>query len=114
MAMEEMIRDEIQEFEVSCLHGSFLLRLRKADSRWLIRTAISYLPKEPWKLSLGILRLLQTNLKDLLKRDIRDTYGNPFVIFILLRIILPIVLRLVFEWWLNRRDTSEEKLDWIW
>jgi len=33
---------------------------------------------------------------------VRMKYGNPIVIWILLNIIVPVVVRLVIEWWLNR------------
>ncbi len=100
-------RFEIGRFQTA------LLRLREEDSKWLIRTAISYLPLRPWRFDETTKEMIQINLKALLQNDIKDTYGNPFVIFILLRIILPIVLRLVIEWWLNQEDTTEDRLDWI-
>jgi len=29
--------------------------------------------------------------------------GNPVLIWILLNVVVPIVVRLVIEWWLNRK-----------
>lgn len=84
-----------------CLEKSFLLRTRKSDTRWLVRRAIGYLPLKSWNVTNETRKLMEGNLRELLARDIREKYGNPIIIFILLRIILPIVVRFVIEWWLN-------------
>ena len=74
-----------------CLKRSWRLRLRRRDSEWLIEEAVR----------MGRLigeRRLTVNLGLL----VRMKYGNPIVIWILLNIIVPVVVRLVIEWWLNR------------
>lgn len=34
----------------------------------------------------------------------RDRVGNPVVIWVLLNLVVPIVVRLVVEWWLRRKE----------
>ncbi|MBN1910029.1 MAG: hypothetical protein JW818_09845 [Pirellulales bacterium] len=33
-----------------------------------------------------------------------DRYGNPVVIWILLNVVVPVVVRLVIEWWVHRKE----------
>ena len=37
-----------------------------------------------------------------LTQHVRGTVGNPIVIWLLLNIVMPLVLKLVFKWWENR------------
>ncbi len=95
-----------------CLKKSFLLRIRKSDSRWLLHAAIRYLPPDSWKMTDETYELVESNLKKYLVRDIRKRYGNPVIIFILIRIILPIIIRLVIEWWLNQNKVPKKLPAW--
>ncbi len=81
---------------------SLILRMRRKDSRRLLWQAFCYLP-DLSGLSIREIQNVEITLKSYLSREIKKKYGNPIVIFILLRIILPIVIRLVIKWWLNRR-----------
>ena len=43
-------------------------------------------------------------LKIYLRRKVYEEYsGSPILVWVLLNIIVPVVIRLVIEWWLNRR-----------
>lgn len=91
----------IQDF---CFKKSMLLRLRRKDSIYLINLAVGFLPRKPWDVSQRSLGLLRQNLRSTLENDVRRSYGNPLVIFILLKIIIPIVVQLVIRWWLSRSN----------
>jgi len=41
-----------------------------------------------------------------LSRKVREDYGNPILIWFLLNVIVPAVIRLVIKWWLNRGALS--------
>ena len=99
--------NEFNEMVDVCLKKSFLLRLRKSDSKWLLHIAAGYLPFMPQEMSKETYKLIESNLRELLVRDIRKRYGNPVIIFILLRIIMPIVIRLIIEWWSNHYEAQE-------
>ncbi|KKL78060.1 hypothetical protein LCGC14_2028640 [marine sediment metagenome] len=104
---------DIYEAERRMLSSSFLLRMRANDSRWLIRSAILYLPTQSWRISENTKILIFRNLRKFLKKKVRDIYGNPIIIFILVNIIIPIIIRLVIDWWLNRENNSEKEIGWI-
>jgi len=85
------------------LARSWTCRRWRKHTCWLVREAIEFLPYAPrpgerpdvWR----------GRLRAHLRRQVRDAeFGNPVLIYILLNVILPIVVRLVIEWWLNRRD----------
>jgi len=94
-----------------CLARSGRLRLRPGDSRWLIDLALARLPKtvppdfymweDRWR----------TRLKDKLTTAVWQRYGNPVVIFILLNVVVPIVVRLVIEWYLSRKEEDDTDND---
>ncbi len=42
----------------------------------------------------------RTRCRDTVRREV----GNPVVVFILLNVVLPIVVKLVIEWWTNRKE----------
>lgn len=99
-----MLRSEAE----GIVNSSRLLRLRRRDSVWLIENAIAALPLQPPG-NVETRKLFENSLKTILERRIRERYGNPFIVFFLLKVILPIVIRLVIEWWLNSRT----RLDWV-
>jgi hypothetical protein len=90
--------------EKHCLCRSRRLRLRSVDSRWLIRLAADHLPWEPpWKDATDAAEL-RPRLSGLLNDAVSDRYGNPFVVWFLTSIIVPTVVRLVVDWWNERKD----------
>jgi len=90
--------------EEYCLSRSSRLRLRAADSRWLIRLAIQQLPPIPPRNFHRHQGEWRARLRASLTEAVYQRYGNPIVIWMLLNVILPVVIRLVIDWWLNRRD----------
>ncbi|NLS96686.1 MAG: hypothetical protein GXX96_31505 [Planctomycetaceae bacterium] len=71
----------------------------------MVRDAVLMLPENPvaadqaddWR------RRLAERLKDRVRQQ---RVGNPVVVFILLNVVVPIVVRLVIEWWLNREGAQ--------
>jgi len=88
--------------EAFCLGRSWRLRLRPADSRWLIRLAVEQLPPGPVCESAG--RALAGELRSSLAASVRARYASPLVVWVLLNVVVPIVVRLVIEWWLRRKE----------
>lgn len=93
----------IKELEAYCLSRSCCLRFRRIDSRWLVRHAILALPSYSWDISNETYEILRTQLKGYLNKIIRKKYKNPIIIWILLNVFVPIVIRLVIDWWLNNQ-----------
>lgn len=94
--------ERLTNAEKYCLARSWRLRRCRGYTRYLVRNALEYLPPKPphvadpaeWRESLRV------NLTAKIRLD----YRNPVIIFMLLHIVLPIVIRLVIEWWLNRHQ----------
>lgn len=86
-----------------CLGRSWRLRLRRRDSEWLIEEAVAmcnlHIHKPLWLRGAGLLNYLSGR--------VREEYGNPILIWFLLNVIVPVVVRLVIEWWLNRRESLQ-------
>jgi hypothetical protein len=91
-----------RDAERYCLERSVRLRLRPADSRWLIRLAVEQLSEGPYVQ--GDECALHAKLTAVLWERVRDRYGNPVAVWVLLNIVVPAVIRLVLEWWLHRRE----------
>ena len=90
--------------EEYCLKRCCWLRLRPKDTRWLVRLAVAQLPPEPPP----VLYLMDKaawgdRLRASLGDAIRQRYGNPLVVWFLLYVVVPVLVRLVIEWWLQRR-----------
>jgi len=85
-----LTHDEIEQL----VKGSRRLRLRAGDSHWLLRRGSKYLVVSG--------ELNEERLRQYLEIGIREEYGNPLVILILLHVILPVVVKLIIVWWLNR------------
>lgn len=88
VTLESLVDESIQR--------SRWLRLRPDDSRWLFAEGVEYANRAPadGDLAAG----LRTHLSEL----VRKRYGNPLVLFLLLKIVLPIVIELILRWWLER------------
>ena len=90
----------MNDVETYCLARSRWLRCRQDDARWLVRLAAAQLPtdrateREP----------LRHRITATLETAVRRRYGNPVVVWLLLNVVVPIVVRLVVEWWLNRKE----------
>lgn len=91
-------RDAAEEY---CLQRSWRLRCRSEDSRWLIRLAVAHLPD---RLPQDRVDELRAGLQVRLEEAVRDRYGNPVVVWVLLNLVVPIVVKLVLDWWLNRKE----------
>lgn len=87
--------------EKYCLQRSWLLRRRSEDSRWLIGLAVEHLPD---RLPQDRVDELRAGLQVRLGESVRDRYSNPVVVWVLLNLVVPIVVKFVLEWWLNRKD----------
>ena len=80
------------------LRRSRWLRQRPADARWMIAAAVDYLQyacrdgNEIDRMELH------------LARSVRARYGNPLLVWFLLNVTLPIVVKLVVEGWFDRKE----------
>ena len=80
------------------LRQSRWLRQRPGDARWMIAEAVNHL-----KCSCrdgNEVERMQTYLAG----SVRARYGNPLVVWFLLNVMLPIVVKLVVEWWIHRKE----------
>ncbi len=84
--------------EAYCLANSFWLRRMRKRSCWLIRQTAETVAVSGWTDK----EVLFTRLSI----RVRTRYvGSPLLIWILLKIILPIVIRLILEWWKRRNES---------
>lgn len=84
------------------LDRSWTCRKWRGHACGLVRDAVLLLPEEPVADQVDAWRKrLAAHLKDRVRGG---RVGNPVIIFILLNVVVPIVVRLVIEWWLNRKD----------
>ena len=91
---------EFQSVEDYCLARSAQLRLRSDDSRWLIRLAVGILERSRSVDRPGLTRLME----DSLARAVRQRYVNPVVVWLLLHLVLPNLIRLVIAWWFEHKE----------
>lgn len=89
---------EVETLVASGLRQSRWLRARPGDSRWLIAAGVEYLSHAACDGNQA--ERMQSHLAGL----VRSRYGNPLLVWLLLNVVLPIVVRLVVEWWNNRKD----------
>ena len=80
------------------LRRSRWLRQRPGDARWMIADAVNYL-KCACRDGNEIERM-----KTHLVGSVRARYGNPLLVWCLLNVVLPIVVKLVTKWWFNRKE----------
>jgi len=85
------------------LGHSWTCRRWQKHTSWLVRDAVEFLPEMPppgeqtddWHPRLA------AHLRERVRGQL---VGNPVLIWILLNVVVPIVVRLVIEWWLRRKD----------
>ena len=95
---------DFSDAERYCLKRSQRLRLRSDDSRWLIRLAVDQLPDEPSGQGGDEQCVYRGRLTAVLREEVRTRYGNPLVVWVLLNVVVPVVVRLVLEWWTHRKE----------
>lgn len=88
---------EVESLVSSGLRQSRWLRLRPADSRWLITAGVEYLSHAACDGNQE--ERMQSHLAGLVRRQ----YGNPLLAWFLINVVLPIVVKLVIEWWNHRK-----------
>jgi hypothetical protein len=98
--------NDSQAAENYCFQRSWRLNSRRKDSRWLIGLALAQLPDRPPHDFQERYREWHDRLDTNLSAEVRHNCGNPLVAWMLLNIILPIVIKLVLEWWSNRKEQS--------
>jgi hypothetical protein len=99
--------NELPSIEDYCTKRSWQLRLRLEDARWLIGLARKELPDRPApaRFDASQLRAWHGRLQKRLRGAVQEKYPkNPAVTWVLLNIIVPIVVKLVTEWWLSRKE----------
>jgi len=81
------------------LAKSAVCRRFKRHTRSLTLNAVDFLSLLPDKVDEKNKAQLTTHLKNRIREQ---KLGNPILIWILLNIVIPIVVRLILEWWKNR------------
>ena len=95
-------QDRLTSAEKYCFKRSWRLRRCRGNTRYLIRESMFILPPKRPK---GATRKHWAKyLRDELEVRIRNDCKSAIVIFILLQIVLPIVIKLIIEWWFNRKN----------
>lgn len=89
------------------LSRSAVCRRFKTHTRMLVLNAVDFLSLLPDRVDEKTKGRLTAHLKNRIREK---NLGNPILIWILLNIVLPIVVRLILEWWKNR-DGSQAARD---
>jgi hypothetical protein len=87
-----------------CLKRSWRLGLRPQDARWLIGLAAAQLPDRPSRLLQDRYQDWHDRLQKHLEAEVRHKCGNPVMAWLLLNVIMPIVIKLVLQWWFSRKE----------
>jgi hypothetical protein len=74
----------------------------------LIRLAVETLPNRPPRAFFDKDRYQDWHkrLETRLAESVRQKYQNPVAVWVLLNVIVPIVVKLVLEWWYRRKEES--------
>ena len=84
---------------------SFLAWSARESSLWLVHRAVHHLERMPPEVrDEGQSHELRHRLRAELRQDIRDR--KPRFGGFILSLLLPIIIRLVIEWWLARRNQA--------
>ena len=95
-------QERLTSAEKYCFKRSWRLRLCRGHTRYLIHEAMVILPPKRPK---GATKKHWTKyLHDKLTVRVRQNCKSAILIFILLQIVLPIVIRFIIEWWFNRKN----------
>ncbi len=89
---------EVESLVAGGLRQSRWLRARPCDSRWLIATGVEYLSHAAC--DGNQVERMRSHLTGL----VRSRYGNPILVWLLINVVLPIVVKLVIEWWFRRGE----------
>jgi hypothetical protein len=89
---------EVESLVASGLRQSRWLRARPCDSRWLIAAGVEYLSQAACDGNQG--ERMRSHLAGL----VRSRYGNPILVWFLINVVLPIVIKLVIERWFRRGE----------
>lgn len=73
---------------------SIRARAARRQSRWIVQCALRHLNAGASTDDVG----------RLVRKDVKA--ANPMFAMILIQILLPIIIRLIIEWWLNRNKTE--------
>jgi len=71
-----------------CMSRSYILRENKENSKWLIGEALKVMPRDR--------EALTAHLRNKVKEK---KISSPVLMWILLYVVVPIIVRLILEWW---------------
>lgn len=94
----------IASVEAYCFASSWRLRRCRNESRWLIGIAADQLPDRAPIESQDRYDDWQTKLDARLRDAVHHRCGSPVLVWLLLNVVLPVVVRLVLDWWFNRKE----------
>ena len=85
------------------LDRSWTCRRWRKHSCWLAGEAVEFLSRQgatpehadEWRSRVA------SHLRERVRGEL---FGNPVLIWILLNVVVPVVVRLVIDWWLNRKE----------
>ena len=108
LAREAMIdADDYTACETYCFKRSWRLRLIPKASQRLIRRALELVAlSEGWDAPNVRVKLAVEIVQEYDKGD--KPIRSAAIIWLLLQILLPIVVRLVIEWWINREKARSD------
>ena len=95
---------DLNNLETFCTDRSDFLRPLKNDVRWLIHLAGGQLPAGAPPLDEEQRSTIRKRMHAVLGDEIRHRCGNPLVAWMFLKIVLPIVVKLVMQWWLSQKE----------
>lgn len=95
--MSESYSHEMEALAAGALTRHKRLRLRSEDARWLICEGAEFLANSDAE------HANEHELRQRLTAMVKERYGNPALVWVLLKLILPVVLKVLLEWLENRQ-----------
>lgn len=107
-------QDQIDDCIRHCEEGRHLFKVHHEigdDKMWgdktrireIVRVMVESLPEGDGVPQYAVEHDLKMAAQD---HVLKDNSGNPVVIYVLLYIVIPILVRLVVEWWLRRKKNE--------
>jgi hypothetical protein len=96
-----ILPDDVAACEQFCRSRSVIVRARRGDVGLLVQRGLSHLNAgRPCD-----------GVAESMRETVGPRHGNPVLVYVLLYVVIPVLAKLVVEWWLKHRTPSEGEMD---
>ena len=91
--------------ESYCFKQAPQLRRHRREAQWMVYKSVEFLPEKP---PVGTTKEeWEGKLRKHLTTEIKSNYKSAILIWILLYVVLPIIVRLMINWWFSQAETVQ-------